>query len=91
MYNFNEILLFFNEKQKLEKIIYYKELQKSFCIDNYKKISGKYKVAGRNWKGNEYKLNTDILIFEGKYLNKKRNEMGKEYYDKMDCIMKENI
>ena len=68
LYNLKEILSFFNENQKLEIIIYNKELQKEFGIDidNYKKISGKYKVAGRNSKGIEYKLNTDIIIFEGK-------------------------
>ena len=39
LYNLKEILSFFNEKQKLEIIIYNKELQKEFGIDidNYKK------------------------------------------------------
>ena len=49
-------------------------------IDNYKKISGKYKKGEKNGKGTEYILNTNILIFEGEYLNGKRHGKGKEYY-----------
>ena len=47
-------------------------------IEDYKKTSGKYKIAEKNGKGEEYILNTNIMIFEGEYLNGKRNGKGKE-------------
>ncbi len=53
------------------KIIEYnKMIQKEFNInfDNYKNLSGKYMQGERNGIGREYKLNTDILIFEGEYI-----------------------
>ena len=73
---------FLNEKQKLNMIIYNKELQKKLDVDieEYKKVSGKYKVGEKNGKGKEYELNTNKLIFEGEYINGKRNGKGKEYY-----------
>ncbi len=40
-----------------------------------------YKIGGKNGKGKEYNINTNILIFEGEYLNEKRSGIGKEYYD----------
>jgi antitoxin component YwqK of YwqJK toxin-antitoxin module len=71
-----------NTKQKLDIIIYNKQLQEKIevNIEDYKKISGKYKIAQRTGKGVEFILNTNKLIFEGEYLNGKRNEKGKEYY-----------
>ena len=47
------IFSFLNEKQKLKMIIYNKQLQ-NICligIEDYKKISGKYKIMERNGKG----------------------------------------
>ena len=63
-------------------ILWNKELQKVFLVDieNYKKISGKYKIGKKNGKGSEFILYTNKLIFEGEYLNGKRNGKGKEYY-----------
>ena len=77
-----ELFSFLNEKIKLEMIIYNKHFQKIFEVDieNYKKVSGRYRVGKRNGKGCEYKLNTKILIFEGEYRNWKRNGKGKEYH-----------
>ena len=34
----------------------------------------------KNGNGKEYILNTNALLFEGEYLNGKRNGKGKEYY-----------
>jgi len=70
---------FLNEKQKLNMIIYNKELQKKCLVDieDYKKLSLKYKVGERNGKGKEYIKDTKRLIFEGEYLNGKRNGIGK--------------
>ena len=80
LYNIERIFSFLYEKQKLKMIIYSKELQKicSIGIENYKKISGKYKIGERNGKGKEYISN--VLIFEGEYKNGVRNGKGKEYY-----------
>ena len=63
-------------------IFYNKELQNILFVDieDYKKISGKYKIIDKNGKGREYILNSDIIIFEGEYLDGKRNGKGKEYY-----------
>ena len=77
------VISFLSVKQKLDMIIYNKQLQRLFDVDIelYKKISGKYKIGDKNGKGKEYILNTDKLIFEGEYKNGKRNGKGKEYND----------
>ena len=76
------IFSFLYEKQKLKMIVYSKELQK-IClidIDYYKNISEKYLICRNKGKCKEYIINTSIVIFEGEYLNRKRNGKGKEYY-----------
>ena len=83
-YNIKEVFSFLDEKQILNMIIYNKELQKLLLVDleDYKKISGKYKIGKKNGNGKEFILNTNRLIFEGEYLNGERNGKGKEYnYD----------
>ena len=62
-------------------IIYNKEIQRKCLIDieDYKKISGKYKKGEKNGNGREYIINTNILIFEGDYINGRKNGKGKEY------------
>ena len=81
-YIIKEVFSFLSKKQKLNMIIYNKNLQNIFGvnIEDYKKISGKYKIIDKNGFGKEYKLDTNRLIFEGEYLNRKRNGKGKEYY-----------
>ena len=76
------IFSFLSEKQILNMIIYNKELQKIFSvdIDNYIKKSGKYKIVEINGKGKEYIINTNLLIFEGEYINGEKNGKGKEYF-----------
>jgi len=63
-------------------IIYNKKFQKMFSVDinDYKEISGKYKIGKKNGKGIVYIINTNKIIFEGEYLNGKKNGKGKEYY-----------
>ena len=51
-----------------------------FNLEDYKKLSGICKIADKNGFGKEYKLNTDIILFEGNYLNGKRNGKGKEFH-----------
>ena len=77
-----EIFSLLNIKRKLDIIIYSKYLQENLGIDieDYKKISGKYKIGGKTGKGFECIIDTNIIIFEGEYLNGKRNGKGKEYY-----------
>ena len=62
-------------------IKYNKHIQKllGININNYKQLSGKYKIGGINSYGKEYMLNTNVLLFEGEYKNRKRNGQGKEY------------
>ena len=78
-----KIFSFLSEKDKLEIIQYNKFFQKVFGVDieNYKKLSGKYIIVDDNEKNkvNIYKMDTIILIYEGEYLNKRKNGKGKEY------------
>ena len=71
------------EKIKLKLIKYNKKLQNKIDIKliNYKFYSGKYIVYETNIKGKEYDGESDNLLFEGGYLNGKRNGKGKEYYN----------
>ena len=82
-YNIKNTLLFLEEKKKLEIIKYSKYYQNILEIDieNYKNISKKYKIDGINGNGKEYLIKNNRLIFEGEYLNGKRNGKGKEYND----------
>ena len=77
------VFSFLCEKEKLNMIINNKELQKLFLvkIEDYKKLSGRYKIGEKNGKGKEYILYSNILIFEGEYENGKRKGKGKEYYN----------
>ena len=83
LYIIKEVFSFLSKKQKLNMIIYNKKLQKLLLVDieDYKKISGKYKIGTKNGNGKEFILNTNHLIFEEEYLNRKRNGKGKEYYE----------
>ena len=76
------IFSFLSEKQILNMIMYNKLFQNLLLVNlkNYKNISGKYKISGKSGKGKEYLIETNKLIFEGEYLNGKRNGKGKEFY-----------
>ena len=69
--------------KKLEVINYIKKFQKLFKvnIEEYKKMSGKELIIDKKGNGKIYKSGTDILLFEGKFLNRKKNGKGKEYYN----------
>ena len=78
------IFKFLSEKQFLKLIMYNKLFQNLLSVDikNYQKISEKYKIGGRNGAGKVFLKESNILIFEGEYLNGKRNGKGTEYnYD----------
>ena len=86
--NLKEILSFLGKKKLFELIIYNKCLQKTLKIDleDYKKISGNYKIGKKDGKVKVYKLNTKNLVFIGDYQRGKRNGKGKEYnqYGKLE-------
>ena len=64
---YKKIFSFFDERKKLDLLKYNKNYQKKMGIklENYKKLSGRYKLKGIKGYGKEYILNTDILIFQG--------------------------
>ena len=83
----NKFFSFVDEGRKLEIIKYNKNIQKSMNISilNYKIYCGRYfKKEGNIMK--EYSYYNDQLIFEGEYLNGKRNGEGKEYIYNLDGL-----
>ena len=74
-----------NEGIKLKLIRYNKNMQNIININliNYKTFSGKYIEYESNengsGKGKEYNIFNDEIVFEGDYINRKRNGKGKEY------------
>ena len=74
------IFVHVDEKQKLKIVKSNKRLQKNIGISiiNYKLFTGKYIIYESNRFGKEYLPNGELL-FEGEYLNGKRNGKGKEY------------
>ena len=84
--NINSIVIFkklfshLDEKIKLKSIKYNKKLQNKININliNYKYYRGKYIIYETNIKGKEYDK-YGKLIFDGEFLNGKRNGKGKEY------------
>ena len=81
------------EKQKLKIVKCNKSLQKNIGISiiNYKLFTGKYIIYESNRIGKEYNGEDDTFVFEGEYLNGKRNGKGKEYWDVINYYLKVNI
>jgi len=75
-YNLEKIFSYLEERNKLDIIIYNKQLQNKLGvnINDYGNMSGKYKVGERNGKGKEYTIKENKLIFEGEYFNGKKKE-----------------
>ena len=82
IYILKKFFTLLDEKTKLDIIKYNKHMQNILDISliNYKIFSERYIIYGENGKGKEYNYD-DKLLFEGEYLNGKRNGKGKEYYD----------
>ena len=78
------IILFshLNEERKLRIIKNNKSIQNLLDINiiNYKIFNGKYIIYESNRKTKEYDRYNDCLIYEGEYLNGKRNGKGKEFF-----------
>ena len=70
------------EKTRLNILKYNKEIQKKLeiTIETIKKTSGKYIVYESPTKAKEIWISTEKMVYEGDYLNGKRNGKGKEYY-----------
>ena len=66
---------------QLKIVKYNKSLQNKIDITlmNYKLLSERYIVQEENGKTKEFSLFDNQLLFEGEYLNGKRNGKGKEY------------
>ena len=75
------IFSFVNERIKLILIKHNKKLQNliNISIINYINFSRKYIIKEENGKGKEYNGRSNRLIYEGEFLNGKRNGFGKEY------------
>ena len=73
---------FTEERKKLEMVKYNKNLQNKININilNYKILSGKYTIYGQNGNVKEYNSYNDQLMYEGGYINGKKNGEGKIYY-----------
>ena len=82
IYILKSIFNYISSNVFLYLLCYNKEMQKKLeiSIEDYKKFGNKFKNGERNGMGKEYKLNKNILLFEGEYLNGKKNGKGKEYY-----------
>ena len=79
---FKKILFLHLDERKLLKLLNYnKELQNLMDIKLifYKILSGKIIIGERNGLGKELDYFTNEILFEGEYLNGKRNGKGKEY------------
>ena len=81
-----------DEKTKLDLLKYNKNHQRKINISliNYKLFKDCYIIYEEKGRGKEYN-EFDELIFEGEYLNGKRNGKGKEYYNTGKLNLKENI
>ena len=76
------IFSFVDEGQKLKLVKYNKRLSRKININliNYQLFKGIFLVYESNFKVKEYNYFNNKLIFEGEYLNGKRNGNGVEYY-----------
>ena len=76
-----KILNHLDDGRKLKLIQYNKNLQNKISINlkNYRLFSGKYIIYGENGTFKEYNSYYNALLYEGGYLNGKRNGLGKEY------------
>ena len=82
IYILKAIILHLSKKPFLNLIRFNKSEQSKLDIniEDYKKFGNRFKIGEKNGLGKEYILNSDILIFEGEYLNGEKNGKGKEYH-----------
>ena len=75
------LFAFIDDRRKLKMLRYNKSVQNRIDINimNYKRFATKYIIFEEENKVKEYKIYSNELIYEGEYLNGKRNGKGKEY------------
>ena len=80
-YIISYIFSYISDSTKLKFALYNKQLQNAIGINiiNYSIFSGRYRIINEKGDGDEYDIFNDEIIFQGKYLNGKRNGKGKEY------------
>ena len=81
IYFLKMVFSYLDDRRKLELIKYNKIFKNQLNINiiYYKLYSKKYLIFDAKRKVKEYDKNNGNLIFEGEYLNGKRNGKGKEY------------
>ena len=82
------LFAFIDDRRKLKMLRYNKSVQNRIDINimNYKRFANKYIIKEENII-KEYNIYNDELIFEGEYLNGKRNVKGKEYNSYNDKLI----
>ena len=76
-----KLFLAVNDYIKLDLINYNKVIQNkiNISIEDYKKRCTIYRIGEKNGKGKFLEIYTDKLIYEGEFLNGKKNGKGIEY------------
>ena len=71
IYIVKKILAYLETDKKLVLIRYNKKfsLNLGYTIDDFKNLCKRYVIYGKNGKGKEYIMNSNIKIFEGQYVN----------------------
>ncbi len=82
-YLLQEIFSYLYENIKLKIIKNNKAYQKllEINIENFKKLSGRYKIRVKNGNWEEYNIKNNKLLYKGQYKNGKRNGEGEEYHE----------
>ena len=77
------IFTYIPENIKLNILFYNKNFQRKLGIDieDIKKVSGRYKIVDDDGYGKEYSLITNNILFNGQYINGKKNGYGKEFFE----------
>ena len=89
-YILNMIFDLIRKDIKVSLIYYNKTFQSrsGTTIEDIKEITGKYKIVEKKGERKEYLIKDNSLIFEGEYLNGKRNGKGNEYFFKNNAQFK---
>ena len=88
LYIMKNIFSFLSKKKTLKIISFNNKYQNKLgiCLDDYKKLCEIYIDENRNGFGKILELKTKTTIFEGNFLNGKKNGKGKEYNKNHDII-----
>ena len=86
-YLLKKILIYVDDRSKFNLIKYNKKIQAidGLNLINFRRFSGRY-IKEEYGRIKEYNSYNDDLIFEGEYLNGRRNGKGKEYNEEGNLI-----